>query len=186
MNKLLQRVLAQNPRIEPFLVDHVCRLPILHCCLDKDQRERGHCVHQTMSRMQWSLRFRIWLQSAWMCHWGYMKSICFFMVKRWFFFARSFASSMFSSLTTLFALMGFQQIRDAMQMSSRRLSRRILWPSLLRNLSSPKQQIPHLKRRGSGLMNLNFDSSICLWLSKVLFFGMKCSVFGRSFSGMII
>ena len=30
-------------------------------------------------------------------------------------------------------------------------------------------------------MNLNFDSSICLWLPKVLFFGIKCSVFGRSF-----
>ena len=116
----------------------------------------------------------------------YEINMFFYGQKMVFFFARSFASSMFSSLTTLFALMGFQQIRDAMQMSSRRLSRRILWPSLLRNLNSPKQQIPHLKRRGSGLMNLNFDSSICLWLSKVLFFGMKCSVFGRSFSGMII
>ena len=30
-------------------------------------------------------------------------------------------------------------------------------------------------------MNLNFDSSICLWLPKVLFFGIKCSVFDRSF-----
>ena len=31
-------------------------------------------------------------------------------------------------------------------------------------------------------MNLNFDSSICLlWLPKVLFFGIKCSVFGISF-----
>ena len=103
------------------------------------------------------------------------------------FFARSFASSMFSSLTTLFALMGFQQIRKPMQMYSKGLSRLRLLLSLLRSLSSPKQQILHLKRRGSGRMNLNFDSSICLlWLPKVLFFGIKCSVFGISFSGMII
>ena len=111
----------------------------------------------------------------------------FFYGQKMFFFARSFASSMFSSLTTLFALMGFQQIRKPMQMYSKGLSRLRLLLSLLRSLSSPKQQILHLKRRGSGRMNLNFDSSICLlWLPKVLFFGIKCSVFGISFSGMII
>ena len=111
----------------------------------------------------------------------------FFLWSKDVFFARSFASSMFSSLTTLFALMGFQQIRKPMQMYSKGLSRLRLLLSLLRSLSSPKQQILHLKRRGSGRMNLNFDSSICLlWLPKVLFFGIKCSVFGISFSGMII
>ena len=110
------------------------------------------------------------------CATGTVIKSCFFMVKKCFFcksFCKRFLSS---SLTTFFALMGFEQIREHSKISCKPKQQ----PKRHRLLhqSTPKSR---RRRRRSGLMNLNFDSSTCLWLPKVLVFGIKCSVFGRSF-----
>ena len=85
-----------------------------------------------------------------------------------------------------FALMGFEQIRHTSKISCKPKQQPKRHLRHLPKIHLPVNQRLPERRRGSILKNLNFDSSICLGLSKVLFFGMKCSVFGRSFSGMII